>query len=66
MLTALHKKPLKGFQSTYHTESLFTKSLKGFQSTYNWKLFTKVIKRISVNRPLDNDLCEKLSVWYDD
>jgi pantothenate kinase len=27
--------------------------LKGFQSTYHWKLFTKVIKRISVNIPLE-------------
>jgi hypothetical protein len=28
-------------------------ALKGFQSTYHWKLFTKVIKRISVNIPLE-------------
>jgi hypothetical protein len=32
---------------------LKSKSLKGFQSTYYWKLFTKVIKRISVNIPLE-------------
>jgi hypothetical protein len=45
---------VKSFQwyvGQHTTGSSSQKSLKGFQSTYYWKLFTKAIKRISVNIP---------------
>jgi hypothetical protein len=53
------------------TGSSSQKSLKGFQSTYHWKLFTKVIKRISVNIPLEalHKVIKRISEsfqWYVD